>query len=361
MGKKKDDIVDLALFDRARESTDGATGKLTRTQTLKRTPAQTPRRINSRTDGQTVEQAVTHTVEQAVTHSVEHSDRHPKRHSDPYIGLSGKQKLILAYLVEREDGVVSLKEMEQDLSIPYGTIRGSIRILHNKKFITKPTLYRNGLFQGIRYRITENARRHSDEHSDSRTHGQTLAQTLCFISSSSFLKETTTIESVISTSPDLRYWHEKGLTAKQFNTWLDTAQCGPETLTQYLAWFAFDATENGIEESKKILNVFNWFFRILKKSGAYPKPGNFKSHTDRMLAQERELVEQEAAKLKELQQLREQKAQIVIDTEYETMISDPECELYQECLKALNKYQRKGKAFDEAMKRAFVEKHEKRL
>jgi hypothetical protein len=287
---------------------------------------------------------------------------------DPFHWITQNQALILTYLIQNKLRIARLQDIVKSTGVSYGTVRGSIATLVREKCISKPVRHRHGVYHGIKYKINETVCNQFevwkytgqlDRQIEGQIGKQASRQTDTLYSSSSYIENTTTIESVISINPDLRYWHDKGLTQKQFTAWLDTAQCGPETLAQYLSWFAFDATENGIEDAKQIRDVFNWFFRILEKTGAYPKPGNYKSHTDRMLAQERELVDSKAAKLAELKQLRDQKTQIEIDTAFEEMMADPECQLYRDCLKTLNKYQRKGKAFDEAMKRAFVEKHHK--
>jgi hypothetical protein len=61
---------------------------------------------------------------------------------------------------------------------------------------------------------------------------------------------------------------------------------------------------------------------------------------------------------KMINDLRERKAKVELDIEFEKMMADPECQLYKDCYGTLNQFQKRGKTFEEAMRRAFEGKYD---
>jgi hypothetical protein len=177
-------------------------------------------------------------------------------------------------------------------------------------------------------------------------------------SSSSSFKKTTTgeIDTVLTNYPELGYWRQKGLTEKQINLWMKTAECSLENMIQYLCYCRFEMVDLGMEESKPVKNVFNWFFKILERTGSYPKPKGYKSHREKQIDQEKQIVEQRAEEIRELKEIRHQKWQQQRDLEFEDIMADPECDLYKQCLGSLNEFSKKRKntkGFEISMRAAF--------
>jgi len=111
-------------------------------------------------------------------------------------------------------------------------------------------------------------------------------------SSSSYIDKTTTkgnIESILSSNPELGYWRNKGLTEKQIDQWMKTAKCSLENMIQYLCYCRFEMVDLNLEESKPVENVFNWFFKMLERTGSYPKPKGYKSHQEKQIEQKKRL------------------------------------------------------------------------
>ncbi|MDL1978332.1 MAG: PT domain-containing protein [Deltaproteobacteria bacterium] len=183
------------------------------------------------------------------------------------------------------------------------------------------------------------------------------------LSSSSFIynKTTTTkrIEYSLNVEPELGYWRDKGLTAKQLQGWLKTAQCPLGNMIQYLCYCRFELVDMNIEKSKPVKNAFNWFFRILEKTGGYPKPKGYKSFEQKQLETEHAIISEREKQAKEAKYLYQRKIVAEQDKGFWEMMNSPESELYRRCFDSLNSFERKlkstGKPFEAAMRRAFEE------
>jgi len=175
--------------------------------------------------------------------------------------------------------------------------------------------------------------------------------------SSSSLNKTTTIQSILENHSELEYWRKKGLTAKQVAQWMKVADCNLESMIQYLCYCRFEMVEMGIEKSKPIRNVFNWFFRIIENSGCYQKPKDYKSYQEIKSEQERQIVEDKERVAKISEELYRKRIEAEREKEFYEMMNSPESDLYKRCFENLMSnqrlYNRASKKFETAMRNRF--------
>ncbi|MCD4831671.1 MAG: hypothetical protein K8R02_07705, partial [Anaerohalosphaeraceae bacterium] len=178
-------------------------------------------------------------------------------------------------------------------------------------------------------------------------------------SSSSLYKETTTkkIKMVLNNHPEFGYWRQKELGPKQIEQWIKITNCSVETMIQYLCYCRFEMVDLRIEESKPIKNVFNWFFKIIEKTGSYPKPKGYKSHEKKQLETEREIVAQRKKEAQEAKELYQGKIEAEQEKKFWKMMNDPGSDIYKQCLDGLNPFAKKqpttGKGFEMSMRAVF--------
>ncbi|MCP4911878.1 MAG: hypothetical protein GY909_02075, partial [Oligoflexia bacterium] len=104
--------------------------------------------------------------------------------------------------------------------------------------------------------------------------------------------------------------------------------------------------------------VFNWFYRIIERTGHYPAPKGYKSFEQKQLQRERQLIEEREKRIQELKEIHCKKWEQERDLEFWEMMNNPKGELYKECYARLNSFQRdfkNGKMFEMAMVKAFDE------
>lgn len=180
----------------------------------------------------------------------------------------------------------------------------------------------------------------------------------CDESSSIYNKTTNEIESIINTEPELGYWREKGLTKKMVLHWVEQTGCSFDVIIRSLKYCKFELVDKGLEESKPVKNVFNWFFRVLEKTGGYPKPKGYKSFLQKQVETEREIMAEREKQANELKEIFERKKKAEQDTRFWAMMNEPEGETYKKTLAKLSPFERKlksGQAFEAAMQGAFEE------
>jgi hypothetical protein len=360
------------LFDEA--------GEVVRQATKKTPPFPPPGRPSDSPSNQLSEQLTgqpsDHPIDAPFLHPSDHPSDHPSNHptklfpplpyNDPVFTITDKQATILIFLIDQETGIAQKKEMTKRLGIPEGTVKDSIRVLTKYRFISKPKKFHQGRFQGFSYTINKElcnrflAQRlhHPTNHPTNHLSAQPTDQTPfgpSDTSSSSFNKTTTKkIETLLSSHPELGYWRQKGLTIKQLEQWAKITG-GLENLIQSLCHCRFEMVDLGIEESKPIDNVFNWFFRIIERTGSYPKPKGYKSFEEKQIDETRKIVEERENRVQELKELSRKKYELEREEQFWTMMNDPEGDLYQQCYGNLNNFEKKtkGKAFEKSMRVVF--------
>jgi hypothetical protein len=157
--------------------------------------------------------------------------------------------------------------------------------------------------------------------------------------------------------PEFSYWRQKRLSVKQVMSWINEFGCSVELMLEYLRYCRFEMVNLNIEEKKDIDKVFNWFYKIIQRSGSYPKPNEYKSHQEILFEREREILEKKKKEVQQKKELYKQRVQAEKDEKFWDMMNNPGGELYQKCYTSLNPIQKKskGKVFEEGMKGAFEE------
>lgn len=172
------------------------------------------------------------------------------------------------------------------------------------------------------------------------------------------------MESILNTEAELGYWREKGLTEKLMLHWLEKTGCSFEVIIRSLKYCRFELVDMGLEESRPVRDVFNWFFRRIEKVGFYAKPKGYKSQEENQLEIERSIVAEREKQTKELKELFDRKKKAEEDIRFWAMMNDPEGEAYKTTFAKLNSFEQRlksGKAFEAAMEGAFGETEESDL
>jgi len=298
---------------------------------------------------------------------------------NPCYFISDRTAIILGSLILAKQNLFQRTKLAKRTGINPATIRQSIRTLVKHQFITKPERFRNQgsiykLHSGIcnqfmttrwldivkqygnKPKITDISPTCNQPVTDI---SPTCNQPNLFNSSSLYIETTTIkkIEIALNNHPEFGYWRQKGLTSKQIEQWIKTTNCSVEIIIQYLCYCRFEMVDLGVEESKPIKNVFNWFFKIIEKIGSYPKPKGYKSHEEKQLEVEREIVTQRKKEAQEAKELYQGKIEAEQDKKFWNMINDPGSDIYKQCFDALNSFAKKqpttGKGFEMSMRAAF--------
>jgi hypothetical protein len=289
------------------------------------------------------------------------------------VTLSKRQKEVFLYLVSIGDhAFIQATHASQVTGIPLPTIRKILRDFREKNFL-KYKRYQQGGKKGIVYELNLElkeellAAAEKEPVTVSVIKPSVTGSVTPHNSSSSFSfhteKTTTTseiqqIQKMLQTHPEMGYWRQKGLTEKQVAEWMRVADCGLDRMASYLSYCRFEMVELDLEQSKPIHDVFNWFFKILERSGQYRKPRGYLSHTERKLEAERTAVEEKRKQIEALKALKREQWEQERELEFWEMLNDTEGELYRRCFSKLNNFDRKrarkgGKAFEMAMRRAY--------
>jgi DNA-binding transcriptional ArsR family regulator len=287
------------------------------------------------------------------------------------LSLTKRQKEIFQYLVNiGDEAFIQATHISQVTGIPLPTVRKTLRDLRDKAILDYHRYQQDGR-KGIVYSLNMAAKAKALEAPSKKSvtvsvikRSVTESLTAPINSSSSFsLNDTTTadltdIRKVLQSRPEMGYWRQKGLTEKQVAEWMKVADCNLDRMATYLDYCRFEMVEMGLEQSKPIHDVFNWFFKILERSGQYRKPKGYKSHLERKLEAEKEVLEAQKQRIEELKSLKRREWEQAQELEFWEMLNNPEGDLYAKCFARLNNFDRKrarkgGKAFEMAMRRAY--------
>jgi predicted transcriptional regulator len=359
-------------------------------QTVNQTVSKTVRQSNERPNGQSDRHSDSQIDTQIDSQIDRHSNRQSKEQSyrqsarhtfeDQFHWMSKNQIAIFSFLIDNKSRVTTLETISNCTGVPYGTVRGVIRKLVQKKCLSPPQRYRDGATQGFSYNVDEGVCQQFKEHkyyrqsirqsdeqsekqsnrqSDEQTVCQTDKQTVCLYSSSSFIKKPTTwLDDELAQNPELGYWRQKGLTSKQIQNWIDTTGCDPELIIQYLCYCRYEMVDLGLEETKPVNNVFNWFFKIIEKNCSYPKPKGYKTFQERQIEEKTRLLEKRKADAAKIKKVAQELAEAEIEVDFWEVMADPDSDLYKKCFDNLSNFEKKrgrksGKAFEDAMLRAY--------
>jgi len=284
--------------------------------------------------------------------------------SDPIWNLTDRQAIILGYLILNQSKLFQRKNLIQATSISEACIKHSLKILHTERFITKPIRWKNNgsvydLYQDVCKRFIDvrwpeilkkygdppkiviKSNSTKDQNDDNKT----------LIKSNSTNIKLSEIETMLESHPELGYWRQLKLTAKQVQSWLRITCCNLDVMAKYLSYCAFDMIDNEKQKSLK-KTPFDYFFRVIENSGQYPKPNSYKSYQQKQIEDMEILIAEKEAEAKKIEELRQKQWKIENDLEFQKMMNDPECELYKKCFDNLNSFSKtlKGIGFEKSMR-----------
>ena len=103
------------------------------------------------------------------------------------------------------------------------------------------------------------------------------------------------------------------------------------------------------EEEKQSTNPMNWFYKVMQRTGLYPKPTNYKSLAE-IRAEQMEQAAREAADARERQATAER------ELAFQKILSEPDGSAYQSLLAKVNDFAKEmgGKALEAAMREEFT-------
>lgn len=213
--------------------------------------------------------------------------------------------------------------------VPYETVRTNLRRIDKEGFLASHGVGNYGVIKGMRYTLNE----HLVEIFQ-RVHGDTPSPSEKQISlptAAELPKKPVAKHNVLS-HPEMKAWRDAGISEKQINTWISEFNVEPELLTLYMKWCAFDVEHN--RKDAPVKSIANWFYSIMKHSGAYPKPAGYAS-----------LEEQRAEHLKEARASQLSEMQSGMDNDlrayFENMLAEGEAnQTYVELRDSLNSFVR---------------------
>ena len=285
-------------------------------------------------------------------------------HSDPIMTLTVRQGMCLYYLLQRPDYIAQRHTMGEAINLPLPTIRDCITVLVRERFISKPQKIVIRSFQGFTYRLADedqcarfmrlrgeefanaierNTWRDTLRLSDRLTIRQTnpmsnvmsndTSDGLPPFSSSRKEEKLTTTENLeiddLLRDPELGYWRGKGVNARQITLWSEEFQMTVDQVIQSLKYCRYEMVVLNLEEEKQIAKPENWFYRVIQKSGVYPKPASYKSLAE-IRVEQMEQAAREAADLRSRQAVAEQ------ELAFQRILGNPDGEDYQALLKQVS-------------------------
>jgi len=373
MSKKGKSLVDSLVFNQAKIAVDRVTSipkKDGKNSDCIRIISGSYQDQNNITKGHDKEQIHIMSVSPKEQHKVSPKEQHcitiPKTRKSitkgaTSISLSKSQSDVYLWFSDKGiNGEFNKPEIQHSLSMPYITVRKAIVRLEmldiiKLKYDKCLKLYEYSLNPKVNIKFSKKSSVISGSYQDHITKGAPSP----YSSSSFFIKKTTTTKNLnleINKNPELGYWRQKKITTKQIIAWMKIANCNSDLIIQYLCYCRFEMVDLNLEKSKPIENVFNWFFRILEKTGGYPKPKGYKSFQEKKIEEERQLAEKKKKEAREIREIYKQKIEAEQDLKFWDMMNNPDGKLFKACFKKLNAFQKRkttGKVFEMSMRNNF--------
>jgi len=269
------------------------------------------------TDGLSIEQSVEHVIERPQGQSSGQSSGRSAR--SIWAPLTENQGRILVYLFEVAGGLTNVDTVSADTVIAYGTVRKSIEVLIKEGYILEKRRFNGHAFNGFEYTMNNHLcslyiscvrGEQSQVRPNGRPNGQlmgrsdglTIERTITPFSSKVLEKNLnlTTNPSCLD-DPELGYWKERGVNSRQVEKWAEEFAMEIDLVLQSLKHCRYEMIVLNHEEEKKIENPVNWFYRIMQRTGLYPRPANYKSIAEiRAEAMERAAKEMADARVRQV-------------------------------------------------------------
>ena len=295
-------------------------------------------------DGQAVKQAdrqaLRHSSKHSVGHSSSQTNKQSVEHSDSLIGrqsdgqsdrqsaldwMSTQQKKVFSFLVSNESRVTRIKDIQKATSVPYGTIRGSIKALVREKLISNPVRYRKGMFQGFSYVINESLKnkfeqsKPTDSLTDILTDSQSVGHSERHSEKqSSYKKDRKMFNNLSVYLENSDFWKHQGLSLQKCQSWIDEFSfCDSDMLLQQLQFAEF------MDKVKTADNPISYFYKTLGKGGC-TRPTGFEFPEERAERLQKEAIEIRQKSLASLEELREQEKELADKEAFYAFLADKE-------------------------------------
>jgi hypothetical protein len=254
----------------------------------------------------------------------------------PSGSLSKSQTLVFLWFKERgETGVFNKPEIERDLSMPYITIRKAIQKLETVGILeliydTCQKIYEYKLNSAKRVKLAKNISIGAGLYQDQNNIG-----TSSLISSSSLLRETTTlqncdseiikiIEQVMSTDPEYAYWNDQQVTPRQISTWKQEFGLDLQTIMNNLCYVRWQIVHQNAEIKKGPAQLI---YGIMKKNGGtVNKPAGYKSLAQLDLEYFENWKNQRDEKANKIKRLKAEAVKSSIEPKITEILSRPDLE-----------------------------------
>ncbi|MCE1226258.1 MAG: hypothetical protein LWW87_07210 [Geobacteraceae bacterium] len=322
---------------------------------------------------------------EAVNHQINKPVNYPVNATDPelWYPFTEKQGKILLYLIQA-GGITKREHISNDTGVNIATVKHTLRVLAHEGYINNIQLYTNHSFRGFSYGVNrtmcaEFAERltgqpldypdnqpinHPTKHPIRKpvnypvrkpahypTNEPGSSPDASFSSSKKELNLTTTEnhdKADLLRDSELAYWKDKGISNRKINDWAEEFQMSVDQVIQSLKYCRYEMVVLNQEEEKQIAKPDNWFYKIMQRSGVYPKPANYKSLTE-IRAEQMEQAAREMAEARERQIAAEQ------ELAFQKILENPAGEEYQALLQQVSEFAREmgGKALETAMREAF--------
>lgn len=274
-----------------------------------------------------------------------------------------------------------------DSPMTASNVRNRLKSLVNKGYIGKPCSVNDGISQGSTcsvnivkcLKIFGPSGLVVDEHVGNRSFAPELHRSSdpeskrlrdpehSLYSSSGFNKTTTTKTDIDLSDPELSFWLDHGLTEKTVKNVMNDCNITEFAVMASFKHAAFDMVVNKRIEKIKLKNPINYFFAVMKKTGFYPKPVNYKSHLQILIEQEEAEKQRLVLETRYYENLIREKHDARINRDLKRILADPEGELYNKCFSKLpgirkDKFKdpsvRRGALFEMDMKIAYEKIYE---
>lgn len=288
-----------------------------------------------------------------------------------------KQGRVLLYLI-KAGGVAKREHIAEDTGVNIATVKNTLRVLARHGYISNVQVYINHFVRGFSYNLNQHmcsefAERltghpinypahypanspggYPAKHPGYRSGGYPANSPGASFSSSRSLEKklTTTLPQRdphdYFNDPELAYWKEKGVSMRQVENWASEFSMDPGLVIQSLKFCRYDMVVLNQEEEKKIENPVNWFYRVMTRSGLYPRPTQYKSLAE-IRAEEMERI------ISESSEMRERLAAAERESAFQQMLANPEGEVYQRLLGQVDEFAQSmgGKVLESAMRELF--------
>lgn len=170
------------------------------------------------------------------------------------------------------------------------------------------------------------------------------------------------LPSLYETHPEYAFWREQHVGTRQIAHWMEEFGIDALLMDDYLRWCAHDLGVAGRTDRNgaPIDNAQNWFYGLLKRTGAYPRPSGYKSHEERRTEQLEAARAEREALARRNETVLEQNALAELQEAFASVMQEGETNAtYRELREQLPPFVRKqegvgrGKIFEIGMWNAF--------